>query len=90
MRSSRDYWSADNVIAGLAEVLEEVGEALCQGDGQNWLAILEALTQEYVSGWHELDDSDGELSDFFEDFGAGMGRGPPYGPLESWPTAGVG
>ena len=66
-RSSRDYWSADDVIAGLGEVLEEVSEALHQGDGQNSLIILEALTQEYVSGWYDLDDSDGELSDFFED-----------------------
>ena len=66
-RSSRDYWSVDDVIAGLAEILEDVGEALYQGDGQNSLVILEALTQEYVSGWYDLDDSDGELSSFFED-----------------------
>ncbi len=68
-RSSRDYWSAHDVIAGLAEVLEEVREALNQNDGQNSLVILEALTQEYVSGWYEVDDSDGELGDFFEDLG---------------------
>ena len=68
-RSSREYWRADDVIAGLGEVLEEVNEALHQGDGQNSLVILEALTQEYVSGWCDLDDSDGELSDFFEDLG---------------------
>jgi uncharacterized Zn finger protein len=49
--------------------MEEVNEALHQGDGQNSLVILEALTQEYVSGWCDLDDSDGELSDFFEDLG---------------------
>ena len=66
-RYSRDYWSANNVTAGLAEILEDASEALYQGDGQNSLVILEALTEEYVSGWYDLDDSDGELSGFFED-----------------------
>ena len=65
--SSRDYWSTGDVIAGLVEMLEDVSGALYQGDGQNSLVILEALTQEYVSGWYDLDDSDGELSGFFED-----------------------
>ena len=68
-RSSRDYWSADDVIAGLAEILGDVSEDLDQNNGQNSLVILEALTQEYVSGWYDLDDSDGELYAFFEDLG---------------------
>ena len=80
-RSSRDYWSADDVIAGLGEVLEEVNEALHQGDGQNSLVVLETLTQEYVSGWYDLDDSDGELSDFFEDLGLAWAEALLTAPL---------
>ena len=80
-RSSRDYWSVDDVIAGLGEVLEEVNEALHQGDGQNSLVVLEALTQEYVSGWYDLDDSDGELSDFFEDLGLAWAEALLTAPL---------
>src|SRR3712207_7037359 len=39
------------------------------GDGQNALVILEAITEEYVAGWFELDDSNGEGSGFFEELG---------------------
>jgi uncharacterized Zn finger protein len=38
-------------------------------DGRSALAVLEAVTEEYVANWTELDDSDGELSGFFEELG---------------------
>ncbi len=58
------------MIDGIGEILGEVREALHSGDGQNSLVILETLTEEYVSGWYTVDDSNGELGDFFQDLGA--------------------
>ena len=66
---SYDYRYADTVIDGVGAILGEVREVLYSGNGQNSLDVLDALTEEYVSGWYTVDDSNGELGDFFEDLG---------------------
>jgi uncharacterized Zn finger protein len=49
-------------VAALVNQAQKFTEA---GDGRNALAILEAITDEYVDGWTGLDDSDGDASGLF-------------------------
>ncbi|CAN5582965.1 hypothetical protein BH24GEM3_BH24GEM3_14410 [soil metagenome] len=67
MRASEAYWHVGSVVAGVREVLQEVRAHLDAGDGRSALVVLEAITDEYVRDWTELDDSDGEISDFFRE-----------------------
>jgi len=50
-------------------VLQPAQDFLTAGDGRNALAILEAVTEEYVAEWTTLDDSDGEVGGFFAELG---------------------
>ena len=69
MRASEAYWHVGSVVADVATVLERAWAFIRAGDGRSALAILEAITDEYVEGWTELDDSEGELGDFFTRLG---------------------
>lgn len=69
MRRSEAYWHVGGVVDDLRQVLAQVRAFLDAGDGHNALAILEAITDEYVEEWEILDDSDGEASGFFADVG---------------------
>ena len=70
MRPSEAYWHTGAVVDGLREVLEEAWASLQADDGDGALVVLDALTEEYMSGWEYLDDSDGELGAFFSELGA--------------------
>lgn len=54
-------------IEGLIAEAENRVEA---GDGRNAMTILEAITEECTSIFEILDDSDGELGDFFDELGS--------------------
>jgi hypothetical protein len=69
MRSSEAYWHVSAVVNEVRRLLEQ-GWALIQADdGRSVLALLQAITDAYVSDWTNLDDSDGEASGFFRDLG---------------------
>ncbi|HEV2132607.1 MAG TPA: SWIM zinc finger family protein, partial [Longimicrobiaceae bacterium] len=67
MRASEAYWYVGSVVEGVREVLQEARAYLDVGDGRSALAVLEAVTDEYVRDWTELDDSNGEGSSFFRE-----------------------
>ena len=69
MRPSEAYWHTGAVADGVREVLKEAWASLQADDGDGALVVLEALTEEYMSGWEYLDDSDGELGAFFSELG---------------------
>src|SRR5947209_2581201 len=52
---------------GVLELAEQARPHLDAGDGNNALTILEAVTDEYVTAWTDLDDSDGDAEGLFDD-----------------------
>jgi uncharacterized Zn finger protein len=69
MRSSEAYWHVGAVVSEVARTLDTAWAFVQAGDGASALQVLEAITEEYVEDWTELDDSDGEASAFFEELG---------------------
>ncbi|MGH2460149.1 MAG: SWIM zinc finger family protein [Chloroflexota bacterium] len=69
MRASEAYWHVGSIVGDVATVLERAWAFTRAGDARSALAILDAMTDEYVQGWTELDDSEGELGDFFSRLG---------------------
>jgi uncharacterized Zn finger protein len=67
MSRSEAYWQVSSVVNDISELLADVQTQLEQGQGRNALAILEAITEEYVESWYELDDSDGDAGSFFDE-----------------------
>lgn len=56
-------------VGEVQRVLDRAWEFIRIGDGSNALAVLEAITGEYVAGWESLDDSYGEASGLFSELG---------------------
>jgi uncharacterized Zn finger protein len=69
MRPSEAYWHVDGVLENMGGLLEKARAFVEASDGNNALIILEAITEEYMEGWESLDDSDGEVSGFFDELG---------------------
>ena len=69
MRSSEAYWHVGAVVNGVRQLVEQAWSLIKADDGRNALILLEAITEEYVGEWENLDDSDGEASAFFDDLG---------------------
>jgi uncharacterized Zn finger protein len=69
MRRSEAYWHVGDVVGEVRQVLDQAQDFVEAGDGRNALAILDAITEEYLADWLNLDDSDGDASAFFEDLG---------------------
>jgi uncharacterized Zn finger protein len=69
MRSSEAYWQIGAVVNEIGQLVEQAWALIKADDGQQALTILEAITEEYMSEWENLDDSDGEASGFFSDLG---------------------
>ncbi len=70
MSSSEAYWQVGGIADEVYSVAKQALPFLEAGDGRSALAILEAVTEEYIAGWTYLDDLDGELGDRFNDLGA--------------------
>lgn len=70
MSPSEAYWHEDAVLDAVRQVLEHAWAYIENGDGDNALVILEAITDEYMKGWLHLDGSSGEPSNFFWELGA--------------------
>ena len=69
MRSSEAYWHVGAVVNGIRELVEQAWSLIQADDGHSALILLEAITEEYIGEWENLDDSDGEASAFFDDLG---------------------
>jgi uncharacterized Zn finger protein len=69
MRRSEAYWQVGSVVGEVERLLDRARAYVEAGDGANALAVLEAITEEYVAGWTALDDSDGIASGFFRTLG---------------------
>ncbi len=69
MRPSEAYWHIGEVVDQVRGILDEAWKFIEAGDGLNALAVLEGITAGYVEEWTSLDDSEGDVSAFFEDLG---------------------
>ncbi len=69
MRGSEAYWHIGAVVNDVRHILDQAWALIKADDGRNALSLLEAITEEYLADWENLDDSDGEASGFFYDLG---------------------
>jgi uncharacterized Zn finger protein len=69
MRPSEAYGYAGAVVNAIDGLLDQARKLIEVDDGRPALKLLAAITKEYISDWTGLDDSDGELSDFFYELG---------------------
>ena len=69
MRSSEGYWHVGAVVNEIGQLVEQAWALIKADDSRQALTVLEAITEEYMSEWENLDDSDGEASGFFSDLG---------------------
>ncbi|MCL5960036.1 MAG: SWIM zinc finger family protein [Chloroflexi bacterium] len=69
MRPSEAYWHVGNVVGDVRRVLGQAWDFVEVGDGSSAILILEAITEEYMDGFEQLDDSNGEVGAFFDDLG---------------------
>jgi len=74
MRPSEAYWHIGGTVDQVRQLLNQVDDFILAGDGQNALIILEAITDEYVSSWYYLDDSDGFAGELFDELGIAWTR----------------
>jgi uncharacterized Zn finger protein len=65
MRASEAYWQVGGVVNEVRQILEKAWNFIKADDGNNALRLLEAITDEYQDAWETLDDSDGEVGDFY-------------------------
>src|SRR5579864_4586932 len=69
MRSSEAYWHIGAVVGEVDQLVDQAWALIKADEGRQALSVLEAITEEYISEWVNLDDSDGEASGFFEGLG---------------------
>jgi len=69
MRPSDAYWHVGDVVDQVRHVMRTADHLIEAGDGKQALVLLEAITEEYMEGWLNLDDSDGNVGDFFHELG---------------------
>jgi len=67
MRRSDAYWQVGGVVTEVRAVAEQARPFTEAGDGRSALVVLEAVTEEYLEIWTELDDSDGDASAWFSE-----------------------
>lgn len=70
MSGSEAYYYVGSVLGELGNIVDRAWEFIKADDGRNALAILEAITEEYLDEWEILDGSDGESGEFFTILGS--------------------
>ena len=70
MRGSEAYWQVGAVVNEIGQLVDQAWMLIKADESRQALTVLEAITEEYMSEWESLDDSDGEASGFFSDLGA--------------------
>src|SRR5215207_4255837 len=68
-RSWGGYGYVGAATSAVSEVVAQAQQLIEAGDGRAALTVLDILTEEFISAWEGLDDSDGESSPFFEELG---------------------
>ena len=68
-RSWRGYGYVGAAVSAVSEVVAQAQQLIEAGDGRGALTALDILTEEFLSVWEGLDDSDGESVGFFEELG---------------------
>ena len=69
MQSSQAYYYVSSVVDEVEKLADQAMQLLEVGDGYGALAALEAVTEEYVDEWENLDDSDGYAGELFSQLG---------------------
>jgi uncharacterized Zn finger protein len=69
MQSSQAYGYVSSVVDEVGRLADQAMQLLETGDGRGALAALEAVTEEYIDEWENLDDSDGYAGDLFSQLG---------------------
>ena len=69
MRASEAYGYVGGIASDVGHVVEKAWDFIRAGEGNAAMTVLEAITEEYVDDWTELDDSDGYLGEFFNELG---------------------
>ena len=57
------------MVGEIGQLVEQGWRLIKADQAQQALPLLEAITEEYMSEWESLDDSNGEASGFFSDLG---------------------
>lgn len=76
-RTYDDYWHTSGDLDEARRVLDGAWSFIREGDARNALAVLEAVTEEYMQAremldWEMIGDYGGDLLDFFEELGAAL------------------
>jgi uncharacterized Zn finger protein len=69
-RSWRGYGYVGATVSAISEIIAQAQQLIEAGDGRAALAVLDILTEEFLSDWEGLDDSNGESVGFFEELGS--------------------
>jgi uncharacterized Zn finger protein len=69
MRYSEAYHYVGEVVGQVGSLLDDAQTRVEAGDARSALTILEAITDEYLPAFEQLDDSDGEVSGFYDELG---------------------
>ncbi len=69
MQPSEAYWHVGGVVEEVRRILRVAWAFIGAGNGRDALLVLEAVTDEYTQAWEWLDDSNGEVGDFFHELG---------------------
>lgn len=69
MQSSQAYYYVSSVVDEVGRLADQAMQLLEVGDGPGALAALEAVTEEYIDEWENLDDSDGYAGELFSQLG---------------------
>ncbi len=56
MRSSEAYWHVGAVVNEIGQLVEQAWALIKADDGRQALTVLEAITEEYMGEWEDLDD----------------------------------
>lgn len=68
-RSWRGYGHVGAATSAVSEVVAQAQQLIEAGDGREALVVLDIITEEFLSVWEGLDDSDGDSPAFFEELG---------------------
>lgn len=69
MQPSEAFWHVGGVVGEVRRILEVAWTFIEAGNIHNSFLVLEAITDEYTEAWEFLDDSSGEVGDFFYELG---------------------
>ncbi len=67
---SNSYGQAFAVAQKISQLLEPIQQRMEKNDVTGVLVALEAITDEYINRWYEIDDSDGDLGSALDAIGA--------------------